>query len=63
MEEEQERGAKLHFIKFETKLIESCLDFIQKNILEHGSEIEDKSMKATGKMMIMRKIFYSMLCS
>ncbi|XP_065055956.1 4'-phosphopantetheine phosphatase-like [Rhopilema esculentum] len=48
VEEEQERGAKLHFIKFETKLIESCLDFIQKNILEHGSEIEDKSMKATG---------------
>eukprot|EP00112_Aurelia_sp_Birch-Aquarium-sp1_P015547 Seg3456.1 transcript_id=Seg3456.1/GoldUCD/mRNA.D3Y31 product="Pantothenate kinase 4" protein_id=Seg3456.1/GoldUCD/D3Y31 len=48
VEEEQERGSRLHFIKFETKYIESCIDFIQKNLLQHGSEIEDKTIKATG---------------
>lgn len=50
VEEEQERGSRLHFIKFETKYIESCIDFIQKNLLQHGSEIEDKTIKATGEL-------------
>ena len=53
VEEEQERGARLHFIKFETKYIESCIDFIQKNLLQHGSEIEDKTIKATGELCIL----------
>jgi len=54
VEEEQERGTRLHFIKFETKYIESCLDFIQKNILEHGSEIENKVIKATELISLMK---------
>eukprot|EP00794_Sanderia_malayensis_P002842 gene2842-3287_t len=48
VEEEKERGARLHFVKFETKYIESCIDFIQKNLLQYGSTVEDKVIKATG---------------
>lgn len=58
MEEEPERGSRLHFVKFETKYIESCLDFIQKNILEHGSEIENKVIKATGNIVIIHCSLY-----
>eukprot|EP00795_Rhopilema_esculentum_P015027 gene15027-6187_t len=45
-QEEQEKVAKLHFIKFES--IETCVDFIQENIFDHRSETEDESMQITG---------------
>lgn len=40
-------GNRLHFVKFETRYIESCLDFVKKNLMDvewfHG-----KSIKVTG---------------
>ncbi|KAL0276032.1 UNVERIFIED_CONTAM: hypothetical protein PYX00_003707 [Menopon gallinae] len=38
--------SRLHFIKFETKYIESCLDFIKSHLIE--SNMRGKSIKATG---------------
>ena len=35
---EMTEGARLHFIKFETKHIEACLDYIQKRLL--GAETD-----------------------
>lgn len=40
--------ARLHFIKFETKHIESCLSFIQKNLIGSPHFMKGKSIKATG---------------
>lgn len=40
--------ARLHFIKFETKHIESCLSFIQKNLIWSPHFMKGKSIKATG---------------
>ncbi|KAG8193734.1 hypothetical protein JTE90_005032 [Oedothorax gibbosus] len=40
--------ARLHFIKFETKHIESCLQFIRKNLIGSPDFMKGKSIKATG---------------
>ena len=37
---------RLHFVKFETKYIETCLDFIKANLIQ--SEEPNKSIKVTG---------------
>ncbi|XP_050525416.1 4'-phosphopantetheine phosphatase [Daktulosphaira vitifoliae] len=39
--------ARLHFVKFETKYIENCLDFIAENLV-NTDEQKGKSIKATG---------------
>ena len=39
---EMTEGARLHFIKFETKHIEACLDYIQKRLL--GAETDMNTM-------------------
>lgn len=44
--EEDEITNRLHFVKFETRLIETCLDFIQRQL--KGSPMKDKVIKATG---------------
>ncbi|XP_033759357.1 4'-phosphopantetheine phosphatase-like isoform X1 [Pecten maximus] len=44
--EEDEFTNRLHFVKFETRLIETCLDFIQRHL--KGSPLKDKVIKATG---------------
>ncbi|XP_065317770.1 4'-phosphopantetheine phosphatase-like isoform X2 [Gordionus sp. m RMFG-2023] len=46
--ETEEMGAQLHFIKFETKCIEACLDFIQKHIATLPEFQSCKVLKATG---------------
>ena len=46
IKEDQESRIRLHFIKFETKYIEMCVNFIQENILSSG--YKDKALKATG---------------
>lgn len=51
VEEQIERREALHFIKFETKYIEDCLNFIQQNLLS------SKCIKATG----ITNIAYSLL--
>lgn len=39
--------ARLHFVKFETKYIENCLDFIGENLVNRDQR-DGKSIKATG---------------
>lgn len=39
---------RLHFIKFETKYIESCLNFIQMNLVNSSEDKSGKTIKATG---------------
>ena len=46
IKEDQESSLRLHFIKFETKYIEMCIDFIQENILSEA--YKDRALKATG---------------
>ncbi|XP_067145341.1 4'-phosphopantetheine phosphatase [Centruroides vittatus] len=41
-------GAKIHFIKFETKHIETCLRFIKKNLVGSRDFMKGKTIKATG---------------
>ncbi|XP_059469854.1 4'-phosphopantetheine phosphatase isoform X1 [Neocloeon triangulifer] len=41
-------GARLHFIKFETRYISHCLDFIQQNLVNARDHMLGKSIKATG---------------
>ena len=45
---EVSEGARLHFIKFETKYIESCLDFVQVNLINTRDKMLGKVIKATG---------------
>lgn len=45
---EVSEGARLHFVKFETKYIESCLDFVQVNLVNTRDKMIGKSIKATG---------------
>jgi hypothetical protein len=45
---EVSEGARLHFVKFETKYIESCLDFVQVNLVNTRDKMVGKSIKATG---------------
>ena len=53
-EEEEEavylvtEGARLHFIKFETKHIEATLDYIQKRLLGAKTQMNDMDVKVTG---------------
>ncbi|XP_064639060.1 4'-phosphopantetheine phosphatase-like [Lineus longissimus] len=48
--ETSQAGDTLHFVKFETKYIGTCLDFILKNLIESPDAIEGpgKVIKATG---------------
>ena len=46
IKEDQESSIRLHFIKFETKYIEMCVNFIKDNILTAANK--DKALKATG---------------
>jgi len=46
--EEEELRDRLHFIKFETKYIETCVDFIQQNIVGSTEMSRDKFIKVTG---------------
>ncbi|XP_076052846.1 4'-phosphopantetheine phosphatase isoform X2 [Oratosquilla oratoria] len=39
---------RLHFVKFETKYIEQCLDFIRKHLVASKESMIGKSIKATG---------------
>lgn len=41
-------GARLHFIKFETKYIEHCLDFVRGNLIQSKEKMAGKTIKATG---------------
>lgn len=40
--------ARLHFVKFETKYIEQCLDFIKSNLVGSRESMAGKIIKATG---------------
>lgn len=42
------KTARLHFIKFETKYIESCLDFVRGHLTGSKEVMRGKSIKATG---------------
>lgn len=46
--EKDEFVCRLHFIKFETKFLSTCLDFIQQNLLEGSSSSKDRTFKASG---------------
>ena len=48
MAEEDEIRDQLHFIKFETKYIETCVDFIQQNLIGSKEFQTGKVMKVTG---------------
>ncbi|XP_068218382.1 4'-phosphopantetheine phosphatase [Palaemon carinicauda] len=39
---------RLHFVKFETKYIENCLDFIRDHLVSSKDSVIGKSIKATG---------------
>lgn len=41
-------GARLHFVKFETKYIADCLDFIGAHLVNTHEEMKGKCIKATG---------------
>ncbi|XP_049852310.1 4'-phosphopantetheine phosphatase isoform X1 [Schistocerca gregaria] len=45
---EVSEGARLHFIKFETKYIENCLNFIEANLVNSRENMVGKTIKATG---------------
>lgn len=45
---ENKESARLHFVKFETKYIADCLDFIAANLINSAECMEGKSIKATG---------------
>lgn len=40
-------GNRLHFVKFETRYIENCLDFVKKNLVD-VERFHGKSIKVTG---------------
>ncbi len=41
-------GDRLHFVKFETKYIEACLDFVQQNLVASADVMKEKKIKVTG---------------
>ncbi|KAK9503529.1 hypothetical protein O3M35_010068 [Rhynocoris fuscipes] len=45
---ELSEGARLHFVKFETKYIEKCLDFVKANLVGSRESMVGKIIKATG---------------
>jgi len=46
--EEDELRDQLHFIKFETKYIETCVDFIQQHLVGSDDFMNGKTIKVTG---------------
>ncbi|CAG5127707.1 unnamed protein product [Candidula unifasciata] len=46
--ETDQEEMRLHFVKFETKYIETCLDFIQANLIQSEEFMLDKAIKVTG---------------
>ena len=48
--EQPEPRMRLHFIKFETKYIESCVEFIREHLLLSKDEPQNKVLKATGSV-------------
>ncbi|KAH9490709.1 Pantothenate kinase 4 [Bulinus truncatus] len=46
--ETDEEMVRLHFVKFETKYIETCLDFINANLIQSREFMMDKVIKVTG---------------
>ncbi|CAI9741639.1 4' [Octopus vulgaris] len=46
--ETDEYVPRLYFIQFETKYIETCIDYIQENLLKSTNALKTKSIKATG---------------
>jgi len=46
--EEEELRDQLHFVKFETKYIETCVDFIQQHLVGSAELSRDKFIKVTG---------------
>ncbi|KAK7489322.1 hypothetical protein BaRGS_00019430 [Batillaria attramentaria] len=46
--EKEETMVRLHFVKFETKYIGSCLDFILTNLIDSKEFMRDKIIKVTG---------------
>lgn len=44
---EVHEGNRLHFVKFETRYIESCLDFVKEHLV-HAEKFHGKSIKVTG---------------
>lgn len=40
-------GSRLHFVKFETRHIENCLDFVKENLV-NVERFQGKSIKVTG---------------
>ncbi|KAK3737322.1 hypothetical protein RRG08_067387 [Elysia crispata] len=46
--EMDQEAVRLHFVKFETKYIESCLDFIKANLIKSKEFVHDKVIKVTG---------------
>ena len=46
--EEDAVQEQLHFIKFETRYIETCVDFIRSNLIEKEDSLQDKVIKVTG---------------
>ena len=45
---EVSEGARLHFIKFETKHIEATMDYIQQCIVGANTKMYDNNIKVTG---------------
>ena len=39
---------QLHFIKFETRYIETCVEFIKSNLIGKEEFMQDKVIKVTG---------------
>ncbi|XP_078695396.1 4'-phosphopantetheine phosphatase-like isoform X1 [Branchiostoma floridae x Branchiostoma belcheri] len=48
IQEQNEIGARIHFVKFEMTYFEKCLDFIQENLVSSRGEMMGKVVKATG---------------
>ncbi|XP_005102785.1 4'-phosphopantetheine phosphatase [Aplysia californica] len=46
--ETDQECVRLHFVKFETKYIETCLDFIQANLIQSKECMVNKVIKVTG---------------
>ncbi|KAK3589702.1 hypothetical protein CHS0354_015215 [Potamilus streckersoni] len=46
--EQNEVVSRLHFVKFETKFIEGCLDFIKEKLVGSKEFMKDKFIKVTG---------------
>lgn len=45
---EVEQMSQLHFVKFQTKYIEKCLDFIKNHIVGNKESVKGNTIKVTG---------------